>query len=500
MPDDAQKSDPLDQVPPAPAARPVASLSLRDLESGWRVFRRRSPIIIPVVLGAIAFTLVAVLSLYGIAHVSPYAIWPLLLVFAAIGVLQGAALRYMPDDLSWVIAAGAGFLVFFAAAALAILGLAIGAIVVVVFCVVVAILLRRRVHSVIEGTVHVMLLFGKYNRTLMPGVHFYFPGERCVAVLRTSEAFYTSPRQRVLASFGAEIELAATISYQLVPEEAHRAVLLVDDWEKRLRALLETTVQDVVNELTPDDFVRAGVANVQMAAGGAWPTRLDRINSRLYIKVQYQAVNWGVQVKWVKVHDIAIALPAPEGLGRRSAAPAGHAGVTGAGATSARATVVDGGAGPKAQNIPPTAPAQATAAGQEKASAMAGGPKSLQGLTEAYNAVREKRVTDPATIRGIAGAFEWLAENRQPDQQLPFDPREVAWNLRRYASMLQQHSQQGEQQNGAPAASAEPPDGTNDAGHTIAVETSAESPVVARDAWADTAEFLRAREDDEAEG
>jgi len=460
--------------------------------------------IIPPALGVIFFTLVAVLSLEGIARISPYLIWPLFFVFAAVAVLQGAALRYMPNDLTWVIAVSIGFLVFFAIAAFAILGFSTGAIACVLLGVAIALFLKRHIRSVLEGTVHVMVLFGRYNRTLMPGIHFYFPGERPLAILRTSEVFYTTPRQRVLASFGAEIELAATISYRLVPEEAHRAVLLVDDWERRLHALLETTVQDVVNELTPDDFVKTTTTDTQMTASGAWPTRLDRINSRLYIKVQYQAANWGVQVNWVKVHDITISLPAPAGVEVQGAALGGAGGARVAGSVKYRssAPVVDELANPRATGEP-SRMAQATAT-SSGATPIGDEPTSLQALGEAYNAVRDRRITDPTTIREIANAFERLAVNRQLDQTLPFDPREVAWNLRRYATMLQQRARQEERP--SPDVTVEASGGTTADDSTaaqaptgadsIAANKPAESPAASQDSVSDVGMDSAAARDD----
>jgi len=447
MPDkDAQTNDAHTNEHEEPASSPdvqtTSQLPLAELEPGWRIFRRRSPLIVPVTLGVIFFVLVAALSLAGVARVPVYLVWPLLFVFGAIAILQGAALYYAPNDLIWVVAAGVGFLVFFAVAALSILGFTFGVMVIALFCAAIVYLLRRRMVSVMEGTVHVMVLFGRYNRTLMPGIHFRFPGERPIAIVRTSEVFYTTPRQRVLASFGAEIELAATISYRVIPEQAHRAVLLVDDWEKRLHSLLETTVQDVVNELTPDDFVTSATrAEAQVTASGSYPTRLDRINSRLFLKVQYQVAHWGVQVRWVKVHDIRIELPVHAGADVRAAPHGRAARPAGEARSAAPSSVVDATTNPRPREeaASAAAPPRSPADGGGAASA-SHGPDSLQALIEAYDAVRERRITDPTTIRGIADAFDRLAQNQPPDHQLSFDPWDVARNLRRHAAALEQRA------------------------------------------------------------
>ncbi len=57
-------------------------------------------------------------------------------------------------------------------------------------------------------------------------------------------------------------------------------------------------------------------------------------------------------------------------------------------------------------------------------------------LADAYNAVRARRITDPATIRTVARAFADIATNPHLSDELPYDATAAARILGAYAARL----------------------------------------------------------------
>lgn len=53
-----------------------------------------------------------------------------------------------------------------------------------------------------------------------------------------------------------------------------------------------------------------------------------------------------------------------------------------------------------------------------------------------YEAVREGRISDPATVRSIANTFARLAAMPEADDNLEFDPEQAARNLAQRAEQL----------------------------------------------------------------
>ncbi len=103
------------------------------------------------------------------------------------------------------------------------------------FLVVGTFLARRSIRQVPEGYVDIVLMYGKYARTLYPGPNLKMPWEKVSKRVTTKEISWTCPEQVVKISRDQDVKLVATISYQLLPEDAHIAALNVDNWEASLQ-------------------------------------------------------------------------------------------------------------------------------------------------------------------------------------------------------------------------------------------------------------------------
>ncbi len=466
-------------MPPTP---PSGSFSF----PGWRSFRRHSPWLIPVGLVLVFFLLVLVIN-------APRA-GPMFFIFAAIGVLQAAVLLYAPNDAFWVVGVIGGvvlftavaFFVFFTplfAAILSILLLALGVVA-----------LRERYYPVKEGTVAVMGLFEKYNRTLQPGFNLLVPGEKVLGVIDTQRIRYETRIPSLTLLSGEQVTVEVAMYYQVIPGQEYLAIRNTKDWRVPVQQQLVAVVQDVLSTLSLDDFRRdsAGLAHPGGTGGNGEPVKaalasspLDLINERLTAAMREQVADRGVAVHAVRVlgiegphlpgrgrasapqvvpsvsptavshptmvlpgtlqgkeavsenavqNHVPAMQPAPEvpGAGNMTQPPAGLPGGSpaGAGVPPSSAQSIAGQPVPSRQ--PPAPPGV-------PAPPSAGPVRILppEALAEMYDAVLRQRVTDAATIQRIIAQFEAVAADPVLNQRVPFDAEAGAHNLRQHLLRLQ---------------------------------------------------------------
>lgn len=390
--------------------------------------RRFSPLLVPLPFAILIFLFTLPFALRGQSYLPPL---PLGVLLIALVVMQGTLLYYAgSNDTYWTLFAIIGYALFLVVGTLAIFGLGASLVLLFIFLIVGTFLARRSIRQVPEGHVDIALTSGKYARTLYPGPNLKMPWEKVSSRVTTKEISWTCPQQVVKISRDQDVKLVATISYQVMPEDAHIAALNVDNWEASLQKLFVSTMQSVINELTPADFInwpQGTYARTSLdinSIDAATITRWDRINDTLASRVQDKVAAWGVQVNYVRIQDITLIPLAP------SINP-----IVG---TTARQVPVD--AGTTRGGYPPAAqPQQAQIvlkAAENQPGAMPAQPYPapastpvsaayIETLKESYDAVRAGRLRDPHTIRDIASRFEALAN----DPSVTFDPIRAAQNL-----------------------------------------------------------------------
>jgi len=241
-----------------------------------------------------------------------------------------------------------------------------------------------------------------------------------------------------------EVHYAASISYRLMPEDAHLAAFYVTDWEKALQELFVPTTQGVIGELSPDDFIAWSQATPSQHTAQVNPTngRWDQINKLLAQRIQEQVAHWGVQVKWVQMRDVSVDphILAPAGMNPAAGPQPVNTAPRNAAASMAQAHPV------KANPLPdkveqaaaeqhPPAPAKAHAASTVGTHTTPTKISKVEILTQAYEDVRSGRIMDPATIRSIAARFETLASNPEESNNITFDAARAAATLYERAAL-----------------------------------------------------------------
>jgi len=404
--------------------------------------RQLSPVLVPLPFAVIVFFLSRLLSFPGPAFLPALATGILLL---ALAILQGTLLYFAgSNDTIWLLYIAGGYALFLLAGVFAAFGVVASLVTLGLLLVLGAFLARRGIHPTKEGYVDLVELFGKYTHTFYPGLNLLLPWEKVSLRLNTQETVWVTPLQHVPTSRDQDVQLTATVSYQLIAEDAHLAALSVNNWEGSLQALFIGTLQSVVNELSPVDFVAwtqsvyTHSASEALAFNPAAATRWDQINNALTRRLQDQVAAWGVQINWVRIQDLTILPHTADTRARHSEMTM----IVKPEKKPEPEPVVKETASPPVVPHPAPAPAPVSKEATVKAALPANKVASVETLIEAYNAVRQGNITDPATMIEIAQRFDDLSQDPVLNQTITFDAGRAASTLRDRAQKLQELASQ----------------------------------------------------------
>lgn len=438
----------------ADAVEEPPDLSLSKSEATLGVLRQLSPLFAPLLFGAITFLIILPFVQANRAAISASG-WPNGLILLSVGIIlltfavgQGMMLYYAgSNDALWSLGMICGFSLFLLAGCFVIFPPLVGVILLAVLLAAGLLLFRLCIHPTPEGRVDIIEAFGKHTRTLNPGLYFLAPWERSAYQLSTKETVWTSPRQMVPMSRSEEVHYVASISYRLMPEDAHLAAFYVTDWEQALRELFVPTTQGVIGELSPDDFIAWSQATPSQHTAQTNPAsgRWDQINKLLAQRIQEQVAHWGVQVNWVQIRDVSVDphIPAPAVMNPAAGSQPVNTAPRNVAASMAQAHPVKANplpdkveqvtAAEQSKPAPAKAPAAATVGTHTTPTKIS----KVETLTQAYEAVRSGRITDPATIRSIAARFETLASDPEESNNIAFDAARAAGALHERAALYE---------------------------------------------------------------
>ena len=432
-----------------------------------QIGQQLSPILAPILFGGITFLIVLPLVLSGHAYTSVGRLGAIGLGFFAIAVLQCMTLYYAgSNNVYWTLSIIGGFFLFLLVGCFAVFGPITTLIFFVVLCVLSFIMARFYMRPVAEGSVAIVYAFGKYRRTLFPGLNFLLPWEVINENkhLHTREHQWTSPEQAIAISAEDDVHLKAMISYQLVPEDAYLAVTQVDNWEVSLHNLFEAMLQNVSNRLTPNDFITWQQS--LRSLHGTMPQNVDtmgeesrweRIDTILFQQMRDHVASWGVLINWVHIRDITITRrsmlqdsgktasihpPMPTNMGAmepqlQQQQPIKIASQTNpSSGTSTTLKIPNPKAAmppqaPMSPQVPPAAPAPAPTYGKL--------PKE-DVLIKAYKQIQEGKVTSPDIIRDIAAKFQRIASDPEASRTASFDATRAAEVLFDRAAMYEEQA------------------------------------------------------------
>ena len=127
---------------------------------------------------------------------------------------------------------------------------------------------------------------GKFVKTLLPGLHWYFPPWQSIQKVDMRELSITIPGQEVLSSDNVSLKVSIAVSYKII--DPYTAVNKVLRYQDALYQVIQLNARDIIGSLEVDALL----------------AKRAEIGKMLFEKTSEKATAIGIQLSLVDIKDI----------------------------------------------------------------------------------------------------------------------------------------------------------------------------------------------------